>query len=301
MKRNYHIKEMPASAPVDVNIRIKRFDPSKMLPNRISLFVGRRGSGKSICMEDIFWHCRKIPSGICFSSTEDSNPFWGKHIPSSFIYNDYHPDVLKRLVSRQRKAKRRGQDPGQVFVVAEDVLYSNELQHDRTVKQVFQNGRHYGITMLLSMQFALDMPPAIRTNTDYVFCFRHAVLSDQERLYRNYFSILGSFEVFQRVLAHCTNDYECLVLDNTTTSNNPEDCVFYYKAKQRGDFKAGSEQFWAWHYLHFDPTMDEDDEEEEQPRHVVRRPRSVRVRKLEEDPGARNMWPALPRPPQGLI
>ena len=155
-------------APVggDLNLRIRRFEPKTMLLDRVSLFVGRRGSGKSMGMEDILYNFRHIPSGICFSGTEDANPFWYRHIPQSFIYDDWQPQVLQRLISRQRRTKKRGLQMSKAFVVAEDVLYSNEIQHDKTVRQLFQNGRHFGITLLMSMQFCLDMPPHLRTNTD---------------------------------------------------------------------------------------------------------------------------------------
>ena len=87
------------------------------------------------------------------------------------------------------------------------------------------------------------------------------------------------------MLNRCTNDYECLVLDNTSNSNRPEDCIFYYKAQPRGDFKAGSEAYWAWHYVHYDPALEqeheqEDDDDEYLSQQMVRRPRNIRVRKV---------------------
>lgn len=51
----------------------------------------------------------------------------------------------------------------------------------------------------------------------------------------------------------CTENYECLVLDNTSKSNRIEDCVFWYKAKIRKNFKVGAPQYWQTHKKMFNP------------------------------------------------
>jgi hypothetical protein len=38
----------------------------------------------------------------------------------------------------------------------------------------------------------------------------------------------------------CTNNYECLVIDNTSSSNSLTDQVFWYKAEPQSDFKMQS-------------------------------------------------------------
>ena len=48
-------------------------------------------------------------------------------------------------------------------------------------------------------------------------------------------------------MTSCTENYECLVLDNTSKSNRIEDCVFWYKAKMRKNFRVGSPALWAAH------------------------------------------------------
>jgi hypothetical protein len=42
----------------------------------------------------------------------------------------------------------------------------------------------------------------------------------------------------------CTEDYECLVIHNGAKTNKIEDCVFWYKAATRPDFKIGSKEQW---------------------------------------------------------
>jgi hypothetical protein len=51
----------------------------------------------------------------------------------------------------------------------------------------------------------------------------------------------------------CTENYECIVLDNTSKSNRIEDCVFLYKAKLRKNFKVGAPEYWNAHKKMFNP------------------------------------------------
>ena len=51
----------------------------------------------------------------------------------------------------------------------------------------------------------------------------------------------------------CTENYECLVLDNTSKSNKISDCVFWYKAPIRKNFRVGSPMFWQYHQRHYNP------------------------------------------------
>ena len=53
-----------------------------------------------------------------------------------------------------------------------------------------------------------------------------------------------TFEVFCQVMDQCTENYECLVIDNTTKSNKLEDTVFWYKADTHNDFKICLQHYW---------------------------------------------------------
>ena len=45
----------------------------------------------------------------------------------------------------------------------------------------------------------------------------------------------------------CTENYECLVLDNSSKSNKIEDVVYWYKAKfPIKKFKVGGKKLWKW-------------------------------------------------------
>jgi hypothetical protein len=108
------------------------------------------------------------------------------------------------------------------------------------------NGRHYKILFLLTMQYALGIPPNLRTNIDYVFILRENYVSNRKRLYEHYAGMFPSFDIFCQVMDQCTENYECLVIDNNAKSNQLTDQVFWYKAPEHSDFKCGAKEFWDY-------------------------------------------------------
>jgi hypothetical protein len=56
---------------------------------------------------------------------------------------------------------------------------------------------------------------------------------------------------------NCTENYECLVIDNNVKSNKLTDQVQWYKADSHSDFKLGSKEFWE-----LSKNVHSDDEEE---------------------------------------
>ena len=55
----------------------------------------------------------------------------------------------------------------------------------------------------------------------------------------------------------CTENYECLVINNNSKSNKLQDQVFWYKADNHNDFCFGSKEFWELSKgLHCDQVKD---------------------------------------------
>jgi hypothetical protein len=94
------------------------------------------------------------------------------------------------------------------------------------------------------MQAPMGIPPSFRTNIDYTFLLKNNNTADREKIYKHYAGVFPSREMFDSVMDTCTEDHNCLVIDNTSTSNKLEDQVFFYKAKDNGPFKICSKKIW---------------------------------------------------------
>lgn len=254
-----------------MNIQIKRFNPSVIEPNRVLLFIGKRNTGKSTLVKDIMWFNKSIPIGMIMSPTEESNSFYKSMIPDLFIYNDYDPDAVDKLIKRQRKAVKKGMKNPNAFLLLDDCMYdSKKITKDKNIRYIFMNGRHVKLMLYLTMQYCMDLSPDLRANIDYIFVLRENILANKEKIYKNFFGIFPSFDIFNQVMTKCTENFECLVLDNTSRSNDVEDVVFYYKAVVRGNFKVGSSEFWQHHKKHYNAHYDDSDDDEKQKKKKIK-------------------------------
>jgi hypothetical protein len=240
-----------------MDIMIRKFDPSKMADNRTVMIIGKRNTGKSVLTKDIMRHKRHIPMGMAMSGTEEGNGWYAKWVPDTFVYPDFDRGAVQKLIRRQRQLARRGEGlPPATFLVLDDCIFDRKVMRDEVIRQLFMNGRHWNIFMVVTSQYVAEAPPAIRGNCDYVFIMRENVYQNRERLWKMFFGVFPTLDDFSAALTKCTENYGCLVLDNTVQSNRLEDCVFWYKADPRADFRMGSPLMWHYHSRHYNPYYD---------------------------------------------
>ncbi len=234
------------SSTPGVNFSIKKFDPKAMPDSPVIVAIAKRRSGKSFLVRDLLYQLRKrFVGGIVMSATEEANSFYqDMGVPPAYIYHEFDEAALERLIETQKRLTKQGKAQP-VFAVLDDVAYNRTVFNRPVVRQLALNGRHYRITFIIALQYALDMQPAIRSNIDYVMLLRDNM--NREKLYRNFFNgLLPNFSFFNELMDNCTKDYRTLVLDNAAHSTNLSDIISWYKAKDRNKFRLGSENYYRY-------------------------------------------------------
>ena len=257
-----------------MTLELKKFDMKSIQfkPNEnkgpVVVLIGKRDTGKSFLVRDLLYYQQDIPIGTVISGTEEGNGFYGKMVPRLFIHNEYNSAIIENILKRQKTVlkqvkkemetyKRTTIDP-RAFVILDDCLYDNTWSRDKLMRLLFMNGRHWKVMLVITMQYPLGIPPTLRTNIDYVFILRENYIANRKRIYENYAGMFPTFEAFCQVMDQCTENYECLVINNNSKSNKLNDQVFYYKADQHNDFRLGSKEFWE-----LSKGMPEEDQEEQ--------------------------------------
>lgn len=212
-----------------------------------------RNTGKSTLITSLLYEKSHIySSGMVCSGTEDSNHHYSQLFPETFIYNKLEKQKVEDFVKRQKIAKQHLPNPWSVLLL-DDCTDDPKLFTDPLFQNIFKNGRHYKMWFILSLQYCLDVKPVIRTNIDGTFILRETNLRNRKSLWENYAGVIPDFTMFCDIMDQLTTDYTALYINNATTSNKLEDCVFWYKAKQvPGDFKFGSQDYWDFHNVRFD-------------------------------------------------
>ena len=272
-----------------MTLELKKFDMKSIQfkPNEnkgpVVVLIGKRDTGKSFLVRDLLWYQQDIPIGTVISGTEEGNGFYGKMVPRLFIHNEYNSAIIENILKRQRTVlkqvkkemetyKRTTIDP-RAFVILDDCLYDNTWSRDKLMRLLFMNGRHWKVMLVITMQYPLGIPPTLRTNIDYVFILRENYIANRKRIYENYAGMFPTFEAFCQVMDQCTENYECLVINNNSKSNKLNDQVFYYKADAHNDFRLGSKEFWELSK----GLPDEDQEEQYDPSKTKKRGGGPRI------------------------
>ena len=249
------------------NMRNIKFDKNSS-NGPVVVLIGRRDTGKSFLVRDLLYYHQNIPIGTVISGTEAGNGFYASHVPKLFIHDEYNTAIIENILKRQKTVikqinkenegyKKSNIDP-RAFVILDDCLYDAGWSKDKLMRLLFMNGRHWKIMLIITMQYPLGIPPNLRTNIDYVFILREPYIANRKRIWENYAGMFPTFESFCQVMDQCTENFECLVINNNAKTNKLTEQIFWYKAENHGPFKLGSKEFWD-----ISKDLGSDDEEEE--------------------------------------
>ena len=249
-----------------MDLDLCKFNMASIASDSVVIFVGKRNTGKSFLTRDLLYHHQDIPVGTVICATEGVNGFYSKIVPKLFIHEDYHETIVENFMKRQRRVVSKLQQSGnksqidtRAFLILDDCLYDNSWTKSVNIRAVFMNGRHLGIFFIVTMQYALGIPPQLRTNIDFVFILRENIHQNRKRIYECYAGVFQEFGLFCQVMDQCTNNFECLVINNTIKENGIEKQAFWYKADARPDFKMGANTFWEHSEKHFNTNCQEED------------------------------------------
>ena len=223
------------SAQASLQRNIRKFQFSMCKPNRVFLVVGKRGSGKSLLLLDILHKTSNmIDFALAMTATIPTQKKLSRHIARQYVrLGGYDHDladkflqVCKALV--QNKARRRN-----MALILDDCIGGDngKFLKGNTISSLVLNGRHFHSSLYITTQYLMTVPPAIRSNTDYVFVLAESSRVVRKKIWETFFGMISTFVEFEKFFSVATQHYSALVLDTTQSSNNIEDCVFWYKAK----------------------------------------------------------------------
>lgn len=213
--------------------------------------IAKSGSGKSWVIRDILHYLHKahMPCGNVIAPTDKMTKFYNDIIPECFIHHEYKDDIVAKVLHRQKtmikknedrvKNNKKPVDPRAVFIMDDCLTTAAQWIKDPNIISIFNEGRHYQLTYILSLQYAIGIPPNLRSNIDFVFLLGEDNFNNRRRLYENYCGILPNREIFEMTFNELTNNYGCMVINNRIRSTDLRKKIFYFKSGKTPDFKIG--------------------------------------------------------------
>jgi hypothetical protein len=202
-----NVKNPKVKISGEIKVPVESFD-LPIFGKNIAI-IGKRGAGKSELVLDLYKKSEiEFDEVYVFSPAENFNHNYG----NTFNVFDVEQcdNVFKKISNDISKSCKRKK----ILMIMDDVLFSGASFKNSKISDLFKeimcNGRHYGITLIVTMQFPLGIAPELRSNFDYVFCAHDNAISNVQRLYNHYFGMFKCFDDFRQVFTEITSNYNFL-------------------------------------------------------------------------------------------
>lgn len=258
-------------------LNFKKFDINNLLFNDKGDFanpkivmLAKSCSGKSWLIRDIMYHMKDIPCGSVVCPTEEvaEEKFYGNFVPESFIHYELNENILplifrrqEKMMDKNKKRKLKNEKPVdfRTFLIMDDCMADarNWVKDPITLK-LFNQGRHYGITFILALQYIMAVSPSLRTNIDFIFLLREDNKNNRKKIYDNFCGdVFPDINCFNKIFTKLTENYSAMVINNRARGTLLTDKIFWYRAKYRDSFTLGIPSYLKFHEENFDPNYKE--------------------------------------------
>ena len=183
-------------------LKIQKFNLNNVVSNSHIAIIGKRGSGKKILVNDILQNLNKKNAEIIIvSPLERMNSFYKLKCPLAKIKYELTDELLLDILTLGEKEekivcdKEINTSDGELIMLNESSDDSINPDYNKIVVfddclcgkkswlknenflEILMNGRHYGITYIITMQYPYINVPDIRLNFDYVMLFEEHSIS----------------------------------------------------------------------------------------------------------------------------
>lgn len=163
--------DLPDIEPLDVlNLSYNQFRPGYTI-----VLYGPRRSGKTKLLKNICQRMRPYFSDvICFTKTKDSGEYFDI-LPYNRIIEGLDEELLLDVLmmqARRKRAQTRGEilNNYHILIILDDCM-AQKLRYKEIFNTCFYNGRHYNITLIVTVQDVKGIAPAATINADLALTF----------------------------------------------------------------------------------------------------------------------------------
>lgn len=247
-------------------LKLNRFDPAKRGKDGKSAYLGffillngKRRSGKTTVAIDLMYHMRDdIDLAIAMCPTSGLNGCLEGIIPHSFQYKHGDPKYILELLQVQEARKKQGKMKS-ILLFLDDLAWDSSFMKSEGFKELLFNGRHYGITVIFTVQYCMVLSQELRMQCDLVVTMMERSFLGKENLHKQFFNMMSMRE-FLKVLIMCTKGYSALILDNQSREEELSQFIFWFVAdpNHASQFRLGSDAMWQLDEFYSTDTPEED-------------------------------------------
>lgn len=215
-------------------IELKKFDLSRISKSNTMTMIGRGQSGKSKLIQKILSSQKDIQHGSIYSDSKCDYENYKEKFPFLDTSEKWTEEDCKKYIDLQ--ITRKCEKQNKIINNCKSTYIIDGIDNDTSwikskyFKQLMMNRGCYETSLIFTSRYPLGIHLNLIKNIDYVFIFKDNINNKRKCLYHHYAGMFNSFEDFNNVMDNYTDEFNCIVIDNTTISRNFEDQVFYYNS-----------------------------------------------------------------------
>ena len=208
------------------------------IQNKIICFCAKRNSGKSQLLRYLVQSSKHMFSKIfVICPTESVNHFYSDLVPASNIFPQYKEEWVESLISKMTEINsgKNDKEAKHILLILDDCCSDSNFHQSKTLKKLATRGRHIKIAVMITCQYIYQIPPVIRNNCDYIYVGQ---MNQQGlKLLTDEF-LMGNIDKkgFVDLYHNNTNDYNFLVINNNSTTDNNDIKQIYGRIKTPDNF-----------------------------------------------------------------
>ena len=163
---------------------------------------------------------------VVMSATANANGFYSKFLPKEHVHSFYDPSLIEKLIAKQEAFWQRGQKV-HCLLILDDVIGMdgvNMRAPPPELQKLFTCNRHFGISLLISVQNVRAVPPICRNNSDFACIFKSLNVA-KEILYREYSNMPK--KAFYEFLEEYTSNFRIIMY--AAREQNPQKVYTVFK------------------------------------------------------------------------
>lgn len=231
-----------------------RENPNAIEAEKLCLFYGMRGTGKSFTMRHLLSTGNYIfDYGLVLTKTK-FNRYWQKYFPEDYV-QEFDPIILKLLLQFQAKLVEQWESAGRprhkpIFkVVILDDIVGNDTRWVQEIDDFATRGRHYQMSVFCATQYPRLLSRVTRGNCDLAFVFFQPSAIECEALWDSYFSDMPLKVAEQFIAKYSTveegkHQRQILCVNNMPKTHDLQRRISLVEPVDPGEFVVGSPDFW---------------------------------------------------------
>jgi len=224
---------------------LRRFNLDYISNNSLIVIIGMVNSGKSFITKDLLYYFKDIQYGTVISEVGRKQNCYN-YIPPIFIHDKYDTHAIKNFIKHQKKVINSEYDSSS-FIILENIFYDNQFNNDKYFQKVIKSSKLLNYLCIIESNNLICIDTKTIENIDYLFILKENFDINRMRIYKQFSQYLKiPYTLFCKFMDDYTENYNFLILDLKSESENIENKLFWYKADKHNNFKMCSEESWDY-------------------------------------------------------